>query len=128
MAAESTREVSDGTLLVRVAESGADCVVALRGELDLANASTAEGELDAALAKEGAVTVDLRELEFIDSTGIALLVRAMGRHSDAAKLRFVRSEFPAVKKVLELTGVAERMALDDPVRAVTEDPTAAPSS
>jgi anti-anti-sigma factor len=125
MAGEKTRELSDGALLVRVAQNGADCVVALRGELDLANAATAEGELDAALAQEGAVTVDLRELEFIDSTGIALLVRAMGRNSDAAKLRFVRSEFAAVNKVLELTGVAERMAF---AGGFTADPTAAPSS
>jgi anti-sigma B factor antagonist len=120
MTTENTREVSAGTLLVRVVESGAGCVITLRGELDLANASAVEDELDAALAKEAAVTVDLCELEFIDSTGIALLVRAMGRNSDAAELRFVPSEFSAVNKVLELTGVHERMEL-------VERPAPAPS-
>lgn len=113
MAPEKTREISDGTLLVRVAENAGDCVVSFCGELDLANAATAETELDAAMSKGTPVVVDMRELEFIDSTGIALLVRAMGRNGDSARLTFVPSDFPAVTKVLELTGVAERMALKD---------------
>lgn len=114
MVPDNTREIADGALLVRVAdETQTRCVVYLAGELDLANAATAESELDAAMATDADVVVDLSKLEFIDSTGISLLVRAMRRNSDAAKLSFVPSEFLAVSKVLELTGVAERMALDD---------------
>lgn len=109
MASENTREIADGTLLVRVAEDGTRCVVSLAGEMDLANAATAEVELDAAMKKDADVVVDMSKLEFIDSTGIALLVRAMGSNSDSARLSFVPSDFPAVAKVLDLTGVAERM-------------------
>jgi anti-anti-sigma factor len=102
-------EVSDGTLTVRVARNGNAQVVALRGELDLANAGTAEGELETALADGSRVVVDMRALEFIDSTGIALLVASLNRAGADGKLTFVPSATPAVNRVLDLTGVAERL-------------------
>jgi len=101
-------------LAVRVGEDGTSRFVALAGELDLANAGTAEAELDAARAAGPRLVVDLRRLEFIDSTGIALLVGLIGRDGDSAEVRFVPSEFAAVTRVLELTGVAERMTPADP--------------
>jgi anti-anti-sigma factor len=113
MATEQRHETSDGTLRISVARNGSDHLVQLAGELDLANAETAEAELDAAMEAADSVTVDMRKLEFIDSTGIALLVRAMGRNSHSARLGFVPSEFAAVNRVLELTGVAERMRAVD---------------
>ena len=113
MGADGQHEVSDGTLLVRVSQEGKRRVVVLAGEMDLANAGTAEAELDAALAAAPAVVVDMRKLEFIDSTGIALLVGIIGRDSDSVAVGFIPSEFPAVTRVLELTGVAERMAPAD---------------
>ena len=120
MTTENTREISDGTLAVQVSQNGVACTLGLCGELDLANAGTAEAELQAALASGTPVVVDMRRLEFIDSTGIALLVRAIQDDGGASRLSFVPSEFDAVSKVLELTGVADRM--------LKADPTAAPSS
>lgn len=59
------------------AEVGAVQVIAVRGELDLSTAPDLEGPLDAAVdGGGGAVLIDLGECEFIDSTGIALIVRA----------------------------------------------------
>jgi anti-anti-sigma factor len=105
-------EIVDGTLTVRTTQGGDSRVVSLCGELDLANASTAESALSSALESNGArVVVDMSELEFIDSTGIALLVAAIGPDGDAAKVRFVPSASPAVTRVLELTGLAERLPL-----------------
>lgn len=108
------RDISDGTLVVKTATEDGRCTVALQGELDLANAATAETALQDALAATATqVVVDLRRLEFIDSTGIALLVNALGHNGESAKLRFVPSESPAVTRVLDLTGVAERLPLAD---------------
>jgi anti-sigma B factor antagonist len=106
------RNISNGSLTVRT-EAGADCwTVFLRGELDLANAATAEAALqDAFDATVAEVVVDMRELEFIDSTGIALLVNALGHNGDSARLRFIPSSHPAVTRVLDLTGVSERLPL-----------------
>jgi anti-sigma B factor antagonist len=86
----------------------------LRGELDLASADVLETELGDALGDGGSrVVVDLRELIFIDSTGIAILVAAIRRDEGDGKLRFVPSRAQAVTRVLRLTGVEERMPLLD---------------
>jgi anti-anti-sigma factor len=106
------REIADGTLVVRTAKNGGATVVSLCGELDLANASTAEAALGACFEDgRGEVIVDMRELEFIDSTGIALLVTTLGRIDQGATVQFVPSAAPAVSRVLELTGLAERLPL-----------------
>ena len=111
MSLEQVRSATDGTLALRVARDGEDYIVALCGELDLANAATAKAELDAAMKAAPSVVVDMRELEFIDSTGIALLVSAMNRNGDSARVSFIPSEFPGVVRVLEVTGIADRMPL-----------------
>jgi anti-sigma B factor antagonist len=106
------REIADGTLVVRSIENDGSRVVAFAGELDLANAGTAESALENSLA-DGTlpVIVDMRELEFIDSTGIALLVAAIGRNDGETKISFIPSASPAVTRVLELTGLAARLPL-----------------
>ncbi len=109
---EQQRDICDGTLTVRSARNGETHLISFCGELDLANASTAELQLNEALEAPGEqVVVDLRELEFIDSTGIALLVAALHRNSGTSRLRFVPDKSPAVARVLELTGIEEKLPL-----------------
>lgn len=106
------REIADGTLVVRNSVDGHSHVVAFAGELDLANAGTAESALESSFADATkSVVVDMRELEFIDSTGIALLVSTLGRNDGGVRVSFIPSDFPAVTRVLELTGLAERLPL-----------------
>lgn len=106
------REIADGTLVVRRMENGESHVIAFAGELDLANAGTAQSALESSLGDATAtVVVDMRELEFIDSTGIALLVSALGRNEGGVRVSFIPSDSPAVTRVLELTGLAERLPL-----------------
>lgn len=107
------RDIADGTLVVRTAKEGDTHVISLCGELDLANAGTAETALEASLAEGAAkIVIDMRELEFIDSTGIALLVAALGNNNGGEeKVRFIPSAAPAVTRVLELTGLSERLPL-----------------
>lgn len=106
------RDIADGTLVVRTEKEGETHVISLRGELDLANAATAETALETALAESAAqIVVDMRELEFIDSTGIALLVAALGNNEGEERVRFIPSSAPAVTRVLDLTGLTERLPL-----------------
>jgi len=107
------KDIADGTLVVRTAKNDQTHTIALCGELDLANASTAEAALEELLDEGAPVVVDMRELEFIDSTGIALLVAALGRGGEESRVRFIPSSAPAVTRVLELTGLAERLPLAD---------------
>ncbi|MDX6595273.1 MAG: anti-sigma factor antagonist [Solirubrobacterales bacterium] len=108
--------VHTGLLRLRTSQAGATRLIQLEGELDLASASALEAELDAALGNgSGHVIVDMGELAFIDSTGLALLVAALGRDGDGPRLRFIRSRTPAVTKVLKLTGLDARLPfVDDP--------------
>ena len=109
------RDISDGPLVVRTTRDAEGCRISLRGELDLANAATADAQLRNALeAGDALVIVDMSELEFIDSTGIALLVAALAPNGSTTELRFVPSNSPAVTRVLELTGLAERLPLVEP--------------
>lgn len=114
MSTEQQHEIADGTLVVRTARNGNTQVVSLCGELDLANATTAESALDACFENgDASVVVDMSALEFIDSTGIALLVAALGR-TEEERIRFIPSTAPAVTRVLELTGLAQRLPLAEP--------------
>src|ERR1700726_2807811 len=58
-------------------------VVALRGELDLADAAVVAAELTQIAAREPRIIVDLAGLEFIDSSGVAALARGrrLARHA-----------------------------------------------
>lgn len=60
-------------------------VIAVRGELDLHTAPQLEESVDAALENgDQALAIDLTACEFIDSTGIALIVRAWRQLSDGS--------------------------------------------
>jgi anti-anti-sigma factor len=101
--------VSPGSFDASTAElAGGVRVVAVRGELDLGTAPELEGPLEAAVGAEEPLLIDLSECEFIDSTGIAMIVRAWQRLSDgdAASDRVVIcSSNEQVRRVLEITGL-----------------------
>ncbi len=103
-------KIQDGLLTVRQTDEAARVRLALHGELDLSNAPTAEVQLEAALRTSKDVLIDLSRLEFLDSTGIALLVAALQRR-DAARLSFLPSEAIAVRRLLSLTGLDAKLPL-----------------
>jgi anti-anti-sigma factor len=82
--------------------------IAVRGELDLSSAPELEGPLEEVLENgEGPILVDLSECEFIDSTGIALIVRAMQRleGDESGRTLVVCSYNDQVRRVLDITGL-----------------------
>jgi anti-anti-sigma factor len=82
--------------------------ISVRGELDLSTAPELEGPLDQALENdEGSVLIDLTQCEFIDSTGIALIVRAWQRlqSGDNGRALVLCSQNDQVRRVLEITGL-----------------------
>ncbi len=89
-------------------------VVALSGELDLASSSALEEELERLAAATGpSVVIDLRDLEFMDSTGLSALVRAQSRLEQAGRRLAVVRGGSQVDRLLELTGLAQRLELID---------------
>ena len=110
MAPGGEKDVRAGLLSIQSQRSGDVHLIALEGELDLANAEALEAELERAFeGGEHGVVVDMAALTFIDSTGIALLIATVARAEDSDRLRFVPSQAAAVVRVLEITGVDQRL-------------------
>jgi anti-anti-sigma factor len=101
--------VSTGSFEASTAElEGGLRVVTVRGELDLGTAPELEGPLEEAVGAEEPLLIDLSECEFIDSTGIAMIVRAWQRlgNGDASRERVaICSDNEQVRRVLEITGL-----------------------
>ncbi len=87
-------------------------MITVSGELDLASGPALEQELARVIESDGdQVIIDLRKLDFMDSTGLSILVRAHGAAQEAGQ-RFVLIRGPKqVQRLLSLTGVAERVEL-----------------
>jgi anti-anti-sigma factor len=89
-------------------------VIGVRGELDLASSPALEQELESGTAATAPlVIVDLRQLEFMDSTGLSVLVRAHQRATENEQQFAVVRGPQQVQRLLTLTGVAERLTLVD---------------
>ncbi len=99
---------------VEVHRNGAAAVVAVGGELDLASGPELEAELDQLTGPDlQLVVIDLRRLDFMDSTGLSILVRAHQRlASEGCEMGLVKGS-QQVQRLLDLTGVAERLRLVD---------------
>jgi len=92
------------------AQSGDRLVLRVEGELDLSTVDQFAGALDDALeAEPGEIVLDLRDLHFIDSSGVGAYVTAYRRaRSRQVRLR-IGDRSPAVARVLELSGVEEAL-------------------
>jgi anti-sigma B factor antagonist len=99
---------------VDVSEEGEGTVISLSGELDLASSPALEEALDRVFTSgSGPIVVDLRRLDFMDSTGLSIIVRAHNRAAEAERRLFVARGPAQVQRLLALTGVAERLSLID---------------
>lgn len=86
----------------KTTDSGAILTVFLSGEIDLDRSPDARKALLAAVARGKAIVVDMEEVSYMDSSGIASLVEAFQK-SGAAKLDFSLVRVgPRVRKVLQL--------------------------
>lgn len=96
--------------------------IVVRGELDLAVAERLEDAIDAAAEECEGIVVGLAECEFIDSTGIAIVVRAHTRLSERGRHLFVCCPQDQVERVLDITGLLENGLvygnLDDAIAAI----------
>jgi stage II sporulation protein AA (anti-sigma F factor antagonist) len=80
-------------------------VIAVEGELDMNTATDLERELEGPLsAAKSPLLIDLSACEFIDSTGIALIVRSWQTLNGGFALCGVGHQ---VKRVLDITGLEE---------------------
>ena len=93
-------------LAVTVEDRGEVCVVHADGEVDIATAPLLGRALEAGLASgRPTVVVDLRQISFVDCTGIGLLTAARSRaHGQGTRLRILAGRAVArTAALLELT-------------------------
>jgi anti-sigma B factor antagonist len=111
--AESLRTA--GAFTVRSERDGGTHRIAPTGELDLATAADVEAELLRVEATDAeAIVLDLSGVDFIDSSGIRLIVTADARsRADSNRLSLVRPS-DGVFRVFEICGVADRLPFADP--------------
>jgi anti-sigma B factor antagonist len=104
-----------GRLIMTTTMTGPSAMtLAVCGELDVATVDRFGVALDLSLARPGIrwVTLDLRELSFLDSTGIARLVAARATASAVGARLTVVNATGMVRRVLEVTGV-DRELIDE---------------
>jgi anti-sigma B factor antagonist len=98
-------------LTIEPLAGGAVCV-ALRGELDLDHAYTFDEELRRIeRARPQCLVLDLRELSFLDSCGLARLLAARRRaRRERRRLLLVRGS-PPVERLMAITAVGEHFEM-----------------
>lgn len=79
--------------------------VQVEGELDLAVAGELDEVLDAAIAECDRVLVGLQRCSFIDSSGIAVILRAHNRMEEEGHRLAVYAPADQVLRILSMTGL-----------------------
>ena len=99
---------------VIIEQRGQDLWVCPQGDLDLSAAPEFAEALSLARRSDAsAIVVDLRDLEFLDSTGLGVLVRACSS-PDGTRIQLVEGP-PTVMQVLRVSGLDAEL----PFRAVS---------
>ena len=87
---------------------GTVCLM-LAGELDLSVRDYFRARLHALQLANQPVRIDLSELEFIDSSGISTLLRALNEARNGWSLEVDRQTNAEVEYVIQATGIASRI-------------------
>jgi anti-sigma B factor antagonist len=110
---DQPRQIDRGLLTIR-GESQDAYVVAIEGEMDGSNARDLELELIRIEATGvSRIVLDLSGLEFVESTGLAVIVRAHRRSKrNGHSLGFVRPQ-GHVSRTFEVTGLDKELSFVD---------------
>jgi anti-sigma B factor antagonist len=102
-------------LRVEVSETVRAWSVVVRGEIDMETAPQLERVLDDVVAKGALlVTLDLEGVDFLDSSGLRVILGASKKLSAQEGQLLIEGASSAVERVLEITGVIERLRQSRP--------------
>jgi anti-sigma B factor antagonist len=106
------RQPQTGALQLEAAALGPVPGLAVRGQVDLATVPALEERLEAAIRDSaGAFVLDLSGVDFLDSTGLGVLLRARGLLGREDRALAVICPYGPVRRVFELSGVSTVFAL-----------------
>ena len=113
---DDTRTIDAGVLKIESTREGDTHRVRLLGEFDLSGARPFEEEMRRVEGGGAAqIVIDLSGLEFMDSTGLRLLLESDKRQRDSAdgsRVRYLRPE-GEVARLLHITRVDDRLDFVD---------------
>jgi anti-anti-sigma factor len=95
-------------------KDGSTVRLALQGELDVASAGRVEAEL-ARIEQDAPETLvlDLRELAFMDSTGLRVIVAADDRAREQERRLLIVRGSDTVQRIIEMTRLDARLEIVD---------------
>ncbi|MDQ1396152.1 MAG: anti-sigma factor antagonist [Acidimicrobiaceae bacterium] len=107
-------ENTDGFSL-NVARGGDGSVVAqLAGELDLSCAAAARERIFDAIEPGGTLVLDLRSLEFMDSSGLGVLIASLAKAREAGGRLIVANPSNRVYRLIETSRLGDLFAITRP--------------
>jgi anti-sigma B factor antagonist len=102
-------------LQITIEEAGSAHVVKLRGDLDLGSADDLRARLnDVELDGKPEVVVDLRDLAFLDSSGLRELIVASRSAATIGRRFALIAGRDEIQRVFSISGTAERFEWVDP--------------
>ena len=114
------------SLTIEVTAGYRSITFALRGDLDVATAPDLAAAIASVRDKYGRLILDFSKLEFIDSTGVRVLVQGQKHLADqGVKLELARVPRQA-EKVFQLLGMSDWQRQDDIMHLSTDAPYVAP--
>ena len=104
------RALEDATFtLAEDPGSGDERIIRLRGELDIGSAPDLERVLLRSRPAQQRVVLDLSGLEFMDSTGLRVLVRARAAAEEGRWQIYLRDVPPTIRRLFDMTGVNDAL-------------------
>ena len=101
----------DPSSSVDIAQESGKLILRLHGELDFSTRDVMETAILAAIPTAYEVTLDLRDLTFCDSTGLAMFLAAKdAADANGTVLKLVNPQ-PIVARVFSVTGVGQVFGL-----------------
>ena len=99
------------SLEFQTTRNGTVAVIVATGELDLSGASLLDAEIERLAAEPdlGTVVLDMRGLEFMDSSGLRLVVLADMRAREAGRRFVLVRGSETVHRVFEIARMSERL-------------------
>jgi anti-sigma B factor antagonist len=99
-------------LLIDVSREGKRVVLRLDGELDLASVPLLESEVELAMLDDTAtIVLDLRGLEFLDSTGLRTILLLDKRSSERGQTFALVRGSEQVQRLMSMTRVDEHLKI-----------------
>jgi anti-anti-sigma factor len=97
-------------LQIDVRHEGGRAILTLAGELDMASSELLEQALAAEdLVGEAMLVLDLQQLQFIDSTGLRVILTTLERCRERGQEFAITPGSQQVQRLLSVTGVAEHL-------------------